>query len=148
LARLTTALEHGELTVPVRVRADASDRQFIRTTLHRATTAFLGAATGLMAVLLLNATGGPDIRSAVSLFHLPGYNLLLVSIVLVLRALTWAPATRRTETDRPRPPGPTLRRPVPQLTTAMQHDDGHGSIAEPPSTDEVDRRIHQVRVDL
>jgi len=40
-----------------------------------------------MAVLLLNANGGPMITSAVTLFQLLGYNLLLVSIVLMLRAL-------------------------------------------------------------
>lgn len=84
----------------VRVLADASDRQFIRTLLHRATTAFLGAATGLMAVVLPNATGGPDISSAVSLFHLLGHNLLLVSGALVLRALTMG-SRRREGLNRP-----------------------------------------------
>ena len=88
LARLTTALERGELTIRVRMLADADDRQFVRSMLQRAVTAFLGAATGIMAVLLLNANGGPDVTSAVSLFQLLGYNLLLVSVVLVLRALT------------------------------------------------------------
>ncbi len=88
MARLTAALERGDLTVRVRVLADASDRRFVRTLLQRAMTAFLGAATGIMAVLLLNAAGGPDITSALTLFDLLGYNLLLVSAVLMLRALT------------------------------------------------------------
>jgi ubiquinone biosynthesis protein len=86
-ARLTTALERGELTVRVRVLADAGDRRFVRSIVHRAVSAFLGAATGLMAVLLLNATGGPKVTSAVTLFQLLGYNLLLVSFLLMLRAL-------------------------------------------------------------
>jgi len=59
LARLTTALERGELSVRVRVLADAGDRRFVRSMLQRAVTAFLGAAAGVMAVLLLNA----DLRS-------------------------------------------------------------------------------------
>jgi ubiquinone biosynthesis protein len=41
-----------------------------------------------MAVVLLNANSGPDVTSSVSLFQLLGYNLLLVSVVLGLRALT------------------------------------------------------------
>jgi len=87
LARLSAALERGELTVRVRVLADRSDRRFVRSMLQRAVTAFLGAAAGVMAVLLLNAGGGPEVSSALSLFHLLGYNLLLVSLVLGLRAL-------------------------------------------------------------
>lgn len=87
LARLTAALERGELTVRVRVLADASDRRFVRSMIHRVVTAFLGATIGLMAVLLLDAGGGPEVSSGLSLFHLLGYNLLLVSVVLVLRTL-------------------------------------------------------------
>jgi len=87
LARLSAALERGELTVRVRVLADAGDRRFVRSLLQRAVTAFLGAAAGVMAVVLLNAGGGPEVTSALSLFHLLGYNLLLVSVVLGLRAL-------------------------------------------------------------
>jgi len=85
-ARLTTALERGELTLGVRVLAHPDDRRFVSSILHRAVSAFLGAATGLMAVLLLNANGGPKVTSAVTLFQLLGYNLLLVSVVLMLRA--------------------------------------------------------------
>lgn len=86
-ARLTAALERGELTVRVRVLADASDRRFITAMLQRAVTAFLGAAVGIMAVILLNAGGGPEVTPAVSVFQLLGYNLLLISVVLILRAL-------------------------------------------------------------
>ena len=86
-ARLTAALERGELTVRVRLLADAGDRRFVRSVLHRVVTAFLGATTGLMAVGLLNAGGGPKVTSAVSLYQLLGYNLLLVSVVSMLRAL-------------------------------------------------------------
>lgn len=87
VARLTSALERGELTVRVRVLADAGDRQFVRSMVQRVLTAFLGAAAGLMAVLLLHASGGPEVTSSLTLFHLLGYNLLLISVVLGLRAL-------------------------------------------------------------
>jgi len=60
--------------------------------MQRAVTAFLGAASGVMAVLLLAASGGPKVTPALSLFHLLGYNLLVVGIVLGLRTLTMASA--------------------------------------------------------
>lgn len=94
LARLTAALERGELTGRVRLFADAGDRRFVRAMIQRVVTAFLGAATGIMAVVLLNAGGGPRGSSAVSLFQLLGYNLLLVSVVLVLRALIMGSVNR------------------------------------------------------
>jgi hypothetical protein len=46
----------------------------------------MGAA-GVMAVLLLGSTGGPKLSATVSLFQVLGYNLLVVSAVLILRVL-------------------------------------------------------------
>ncbi len=40
-----------------------------------------------MAVVLLGTSGGPNLSPTVSLFHLLGYNLLVVSAVLILRVL-------------------------------------------------------------
>jgi hypothetical protein len=49
--------------------------------------ALLGAASGIVAALLLVAPGGPKVAQSVSLYQLIGYNLLIVSGVLVLRVL-------------------------------------------------------------
>jgi ubiquinone biosynthesis protein len=40
-----------------------------------------------MAVLLLGSSGGPKLSPTVSLFQVLGYNLLVVSAVLILRVL-------------------------------------------------------------
>lgn len=85
--RITSALEHGRLGLSVRLFADPRDRRFLATLVHQILLAFLGAATGLMAVVLLNSTGGPTLSPTLSLFHLLGYNLLVVSAVLILRVL-------------------------------------------------------------
>lgn len=57
------------------------------TLLHEILLAFLGATTGIMGVLLLSSTNGPHVSTSVSLFQLIGYNLLVISFVLVLRVL-------------------------------------------------------------
>jgi len=85
--RITGALEHGRLNLNVRLLADERDRRVITTLLHQVLLAFLGATTGIMGVLLLGAGGGPVVSASVSLFELLGYNLLVISFVLVLRVL-------------------------------------------------------------
>jgi ubiquinone biosynthesis protein len=45
------------------------------------------AATGIVAVLLIAAPGGPQLSPTVSLYQVIGYNLLIVASVLVLRVL-------------------------------------------------------------
>lgn len=85
--RITGALEQGRLSVNVRLLADERDRRVITTLLHQALLAFLGATIGVMGVLLLGSAGGPVVSASLSLFELIGYNLLVVSFVLVLRVL-------------------------------------------------------------
>jgi ubiquinone biosynthesis protein len=85
--RITSALEDGRFTINTRLLADERDRRVITTLLHEALLAFLAASTGIMAVLLLGAGGGPIVTSSVTLFQLLGYNLLLVSLLLILRVL-------------------------------------------------------------
>jgi len=85
--RITGALETGRLSLNVRLFADQRDRRVVTTMLHQVLLAFLGATTGIMGVLLLGTTGGPRVSTSVSLFGVIGYNLLVVSFVLVLRVL-------------------------------------------------------------
>jgi len=85
--RITNALEHGRLGLGVRLFADPRDRRFLTTLVHQILLAFLGATTGIMAVLLLGSSGGPKLSPTVSLFQVLGYNLLVVSAVLILRVL-------------------------------------------------------------
>ncbi|MEJ7741849.1 MAG: AarF/ABC1/UbiB kinase family protein [Nocardioidaceae bacterium] len=85
--RVADALEHGRLVVNVRLFAHPSDRMVVAALLHLALLTVLGAAAGLMAVLLLGSRSGPQVTGSLGLFTLFGYVLLIVSVVLVLRVL-------------------------------------------------------------
>jgi hypothetical protein len=54
---------------------------------HQFLLSFLGAASGIVAALLLGIPGGLKITAEVSLCQLIGYNLPIVAAVLVLRVL-------------------------------------------------------------
>jgi ubiquinone biosynthesis protein len=88
LDRITEAVERGSLSVNVRLFADARDERLISTLVSRAILALLGAAIGLMSVLLLAASGGPMLIAPISLFQALGYLGLCVSLVLILRVIT------------------------------------------------------------
>ncbi|MDQ3628735.1 MAG: AarF/UbiB family protein [Actinomycetota bacterium] len=85
--RIADAVEHGRLNLNVRLLADSRDRRVITDLLHQALLTVLGAAAGVMAVLLLDNPGGPQVTEAVPLFSVFGYSLLIVAVVLVLRVL-------------------------------------------------------------
>ena len=85
--RITGAMEQGKFTVNVRLFADERDRRVVTDLTHLFLLTLLGAATGIGAVLLIGAPGGPKIAPEVSLFQVIGYNLLIVASILVLRVL-------------------------------------------------------------
>ena len=85
--RIAAAAESGRLGLNVRLFADERDRRHFTGLLHQALLAVLGATAGIMAVLLLGTPGGPKVTESMSLFQLFGYNLLVISAVLVLRVL-------------------------------------------------------------
>ena len=63
------------------------DWKDVEANVSRAILAFLGAAIGLMSVLLLGAPGGPVLAAQISLFQALGYLGLCVSIILILRVI-------------------------------------------------------------
>ncbi|MBN6055220.1 phosphotransferase [Nonomuraea sp. RK-328] len=87
IERIASAAEHGRLGVNVRLLADDRDRRFVTGLLHQVLLTVLGATAGLMAAMLLGLEGGPRVTPAISLFQLIGYNLLVISGILVLRVL-------------------------------------------------------------
>ncbi len=93
LERIANAAEHGRFTVNVRVLADERGRAALTGLMHQVLVAFLAGVTGIMAVLLLAADGGPEVTPTMGLYQLVGYNLLVVSFILGLRVL--APVFRR-----------------------------------------------------
>ncbi|MGI5291782.1 ABC1 kinase family protein [Nonomuraea polychroma] len=85
--RIASAAEHGRFGMNVRLLADERDRRYVTGLLHQVLLTVLGATAGLMAVMLLGAGGGPQVLTGTSLYQLIGYNLLMISAILVLRVL-------------------------------------------------------------
>ncbi len=85
--RIGAALEDGRLTVSVRILADPSDRRYLTGLVHRVLLAFLGAAAGIIAVLMIGLRGGPALSKTVSLYSFCGYCLLVIAAILSVRAL-------------------------------------------------------------
>ncbi|MGW2149560.1 ABC1 kinase family protein [Nonomuraea bangladeshensis] len=93
IERIASAAEHGRLAFNVRLLADERDRRYLTGLLHQVLLTVLGATSGVMGVMLLANDGGPQIMPGATLYHLIGYNLLMISAILTLRVL--APIFRR-----------------------------------------------------
>ncbi|WP_410632857.1 ABC1 kinase family protein [Amycolatopsis sp. cmx-4-83] len=85
--RIGAALEEGRLSVNIRLFSDERDRDVVTGLVHEVLLAFVGAATGLMAVFLLAGNGGPRILPDLTLHQVFGYNLLVISALVGLRLL-------------------------------------------------------------
>jgi ubiquinone biosynthesis protein len=85
--RISGALEDGRLSVSVRLLADPSDRRYLTGLVHRVLLAFLAAAAGIMAVLMIGLHGGPALTREVSLYSFFGYCLLVIAAILAVRVL-------------------------------------------------------------
>ncbi|NKE61487.1 AarF/ABC1/UbiB kinase family protein [Lentzea sp. PSKA42] len=85
--RITGAMEQGRLSMSMRLFADERDRSFVTGLLHQVMLTVLGATAGVMAVLLLGSSGGPQVVPDVGLYQVFGYNLLIVSVLLGLRVV-------------------------------------------------------------
>ncbi|MGH8921964.1 MAG: ABC1 kinase family protein, partial [Actinomycetes bacterium] len=87
--RISASLEEGRLGVRVRVLADERERRFVSGLIHQITVTLLAACTGLMGVVLVvfGTDRGPRLTGKIELFPLLGYHALVVSAILMLRAL-------------------------------------------------------------
>jgi ubiquinone biosynthesis protein len=85
--RIAGALETGRLSHNVRFLADASDRRYVTGLLHQVLLAFLAAAAGVVAVMMIGLHGGPNVTPAVTLYAFFGYCLLVVAAILAVRVL-------------------------------------------------------------
>ena len=59
--RVTGAMEQGRLSLNVRLFADERDRRVVTGLTHQFLLALLGAASGIVAAILLGTPGGPQI---------------------------------------------------------------------------------------
>jgi ubiquinone biosynthesis protein len=85
--RITGAMEQGRLSMSMRLFADERDRSFLTGLLHQVMLTVLGATAGVMAVLLLGSSSGPQVVQDIGLYQVIGYNLLIVSVLLGLRVV-------------------------------------------------------------
>jgi len=85
--RIGAALEEGRLSVNMRLFSDERDRDLVTGLVHEVLLALVGIATGLMAVLLLASTSGPQLIPGLTLNQVFGYNLLMISALAGLRLL-------------------------------------------------------------
>lgn len=85
--RIASSLEAGRVTVNVSLFADHRDRTVVTGLVNQVLLAFLGGIVGIMGVVLLANPGGARVTDTLTLHEMFGYNLILVSAVLVLRVL-------------------------------------------------------------
>ena len=86
--RIGAALERGRLGGNLRITLDDRQQRFVAGLVQGAILAFLGAAIGIMSVLLLvRSNPGPVMFGSALLFDVLGYAGLSISAALILRVL-------------------------------------------------------------
>lgn len=84
---LAESLQRGELSVNVRLLADARDRSFLTGLVQQLTVTVLAAACAIAGIMLVVADTGPMVGPDLPLFVLLGATLFLFAFVLAARAL-------------------------------------------------------------
>jgi ubiquinone biosynthesis protein len=86
--RISAALAEGRFTASLRLFSDSRDVSVITTLVDRAVLGLVGAALGVMSVILLLATGSPRIASGLTVLQLLGYVGLFLAVTLILRVVS------------------------------------------------------------
>lgn len=84
---LAESLQRGELSVNVRLLADARDRSFVTGLVQQLTMTVLAASCAIAGIMLVVADTGPLVAGDIPLFALLGATLFLFAFVLAARAL-------------------------------------------------------------
>ncbi|MGI9615569.1 MAG: ABC1 kinase family protein [Acidimicrobiales bacterium] len=87
LDRIAGQLVRGELTARVSIFSHRRDVEVINALLNRLILGMLGAALGLVSVLLFRTDGGPQLATDLSLFQLLGFIGLIGGAILVMRVV-------------------------------------------------------------
>ena len=87
LNKITADFQQGRTTLNVRLLGDPDDRSFLLNLTQQMIIAILASAATISAIILLTATGGPQLSPTIGLYAIFGYCLLFVGCVLALRAL-------------------------------------------------------------
>ena len=85
--QITAALARGRLTINLRWFSDANDVRVITGLVNRVVLGMVGAAVGVISVIMLVSRSGPKAVPGVTLLQLFGYVGLFVSVTLMLRVV-------------------------------------------------------------
>lgn len=87
MERIAASIEHGTITTNMRLFSHPDEASFVSRLVNRMVMAFLSAAIGLMAVMLLRTPGGGTLTDTLTVFQAFGYAGLVISAALMLRVL-------------------------------------------------------------
>lgn len=93
LDHITAALDHGRLTINVRLLVGNREERLIERLVGGVSLVIFGPAIGVMSVVLLGTHGGPDLGGSMTLNQILGYSGLCISVALILRGIVtmgWA----------------------------------------------------------
>ncbi|WP_082379632.1 AarF/ABC1/UbiB kinase family protein [Cellulosimicrobium cellulans] len=90
LAKITSDVEAGRLTVNVRSFAHPDDRAFVTGLVQQVVSTVIAAASVVAAVVLVSADSGPELVEGLRLFAVLGAALGFVGTVLAVRVLVFA----------------------------------------------------------
>ncbi|UKJ63759.1 AarF/ABC1/UbiB kinase family protein [Cellulosimicrobium cellulans] len=90
LAKITSDVEAGRLTVNVRSFAHPDDRAFVTGLVQQVVSTVIAAAAVVAAVVLVSADSGPELVEGLRLFAVLGAALGFVGTVLAVRVLVFA----------------------------------------------------------
>lgn len=90
LAKITSDVEAGRLTVNVRSFAHHDDRAFLTGLVQQVVSTVIAAAAVVAAVVLVSADSGPELVEGLRLFAVLGAALGFVGTVLAVRVLVFA----------------------------------------------------------
>ena len=95
--KITAAMAQGRFTTSLRLFSDPHDVSVITTLVNRAVLGLLGAALGMMSVILLLPPGSPRLAQGLTLLQLFGYVGLFLAVTLILRVVLeiLSPSRRR-----------------------------------------------------
>jgi ubiquinone biosynthesis protein len=93
--KITAALAQGRFTTNLRLFSDPHDVSVITALVNRAVLGLLGAALGVISVILLLAPGSPRITVGLTLLQLLGYTGLFLAVTLILRVVLEIVSPRR-----------------------------------------------------
>lgn len=85
--QIANAVEEGRLSMNIRMFADKRDRVVVWQIMNQALLTLLGTVLAIASVLLMTSRGGPQLTQSFTLYQVIGFNVGLLSAILIFRVL-------------------------------------------------------------